>query len=268
MRTKGSTRPNEPARTAPASPVEPLSGPGPRQDLPADIAGLRRQRATARQFVRAVVEVRHCRPRHRPTRQPPRRWMSSCSARPASRHQPLPALRLQPTGDDGLSGPTAVQPNRPQQRRLRLAPRLHDLPKTTVNAEDCAGQSIAPKASLASLARGQATKTISDPGAGLCVALPRSPQTYPATPRIADAAVTAAPETLANPTHMAYRQHLSRIQTIPPNGHRPALSVCWSANSELAHAPAPASAAPPKVRNQCWRTRPNSIEARAKTARQ
>ena len=82
-----------------------------------------------------------------------------------------------------------------------------------MNAEDCAGQSIATEARRA---RGQAAKANSGPGARLRVALQRRPRTYPATLRTADAAATTAPDTLANPTNASYRRHLSLVQAIPP----------------------------------------------------
>ena len=118
--------------------------------------------------------------------------------------------------DDWLSSAAAVQPTRQQQhrqQRQRLVPRPPNLPRTTVNAEDCPGQSIATAARRAS---GQAAKANSGPGARLRVALQRRLRTYPATPRAAEAAANAAPDTLANPTHVAYRRRLSVIQTIPP----------------------------------------------------
>ena len=82
-----------------------------------------------------------------------------------------------------------------------------------MNAEDCSGQSLA---TVARRARGQAAKANSGPGARLRVALQLRLRTYPATPRTADAAATAAPDTLANPTNASYRRRLSLIQTIPP----------------------------------------------------
>ena len=82
-----------------------------------------------------------------------------------------------------------------------------------MNAEDCAGQSIATEARRA---RGQAAKANGGPGAGLRVTLQRRLRTYPATPRTADTGATAAPDMLANPTNVVYRRRLSLIQTIPP----------------------------------------------------
>ena len=75
-----------------------------------------------------------------------------------------------------------------------------------MNTEDFAGQSIAFKASRA---MGQAAQANSGPGAKLRAALQRRSRTVPATPRTVDAAATAAPYTLANPTNMAYRRRLS-----------------------------------------------------------
>ena len=82
-----------------------------------------------------------------------------------------------------------------------------------MNAEDCSGQSLATEARRA---RGEAEKANSGPGARLRVTLQRRPRTYPATPRTADAAASTTPDTLANPTNVAYRRRLSLIQTIPP----------------------------------------------------
>ena len=86
------------------------------------------------------------------------------------------------------------------------------LPRTTVNAEDCSGQSNATEARRA---RGSAAKANSGPGARLRVKLHRRPETYPATPQTADTAATTAPDTLANPTNASYRRRLSLVQTIP-----------------------------------------------------
>ena len=82
-----------------------------------------------------------------------------------------------------------------------------------MNAEDFTGQSTATKARRA---RGQAAQANSGLGARLRVTLQRRLRTDPATPRTADTAATAAPDTLANPTKVAYRRRLSLIQTIPP----------------------------------------------------
>ena len=64
--------------------------------------------------------------------------------------------------------------------------------------------------------KGQAAHANSGPGARLRVALHRRSRSVPATPRTADAAASTAPDTLANPTNVAYRRRLSQIQTIPP----------------------------------------------------
>ena len=82
-----------------------------------------------------------------------------------------------------------------------------------MNAEDCSTQSIATEARRA---RGQAAKANRGPGIWLRVALQGTPRTVPATPRTVDAATSTAPDTLANPTNVAYRRRLSLIQTIPP----------------------------------------------------
>ena len=87
-----------------------------------------------------------------------------------------------------------------------------------MNAEDCAGQSIATEARRA---WGQAAKANSGPGAGLRVTLQRRLRTYPAPPRTTDAAASTAPDTLANPTNVVYRRCLSLIQTIPPVACQP-----------------------------------------------
>ena len=82
-----------------------------------------------------------------------------------------------------------------------------------MNNEDFAGQSIATKARRA---KGQAAHANIGPVARLRAALQRRPRTVPATPRTADAAASTAPDTLANPTNVAYRRRLSPIQTVPP----------------------------------------------------
>ena len=82
-----------------------------------------------------------------------------------------------------------------------------------MNAEDFTGQSNATKARRA---KGQAAQANSGPGARLRVTRQRRLLTDPATPRTADAGATAAPETLANPTNVAYRRRLSLVQTILP----------------------------------------------------
>ena len=82
-----------------------------------------------------------------------------------------------------------------------------------MNAEDFTSQSTATKARRA---RGQAAQANSGPGARLRVTRQRRLRTHPAMPRTADTGATAAPETLANPTNVAYRRRLSLIQTIPP----------------------------------------------------
>ena len=114
----------------------------------------------------------------------------------------------------GLLAPSAkaFRPN--WQRRQRLVPRPHNLPRTTVNAEDCAGQSIATEASRA---RVHAAEVNSGPGARLRVALQRRLRTYPAMPRTSDAAAITAPGTLASPTNASYRRHLGLVQTISLN---------------------------------------------------
>ena len=121
----------------------------------------------------------------------------------------------------------AFQPNR--QRQQRLVPRLHNLPRTTVNTEDCAGQSIATEASRA---RGQAAKADSGPGARLRGARQRRLRTYPAKARTVDAAATAAPDTLAKPTHADYRRRLGHILNVPPvsnSPRRPYITHAWIA---------------------------------------
>ena len=85
-----------------------------------------------------------------------------------------------------------------------------------MNAEDCAGQSIATEASRA---RVHAAEVNSGPGARLRVALQL--RTYPATPRTANAAAAAAPDTLANPTNVAYRRRLGHIPNVPPVSRSP-----------------------------------------------
>ena len=82
-----------------------------------------------------------------------------------------------------------------------------------MNAEDFTGQSTATKVRRA---KGQAAQANSGPGARLRVTRQRRLRTYPATPRTADAGATAAPDTLANPTNVAYRRRLSLVQTILP----------------------------------------------------
>ena len=82
-----------------------------------------------------------------------------------------------------------------------------------MNAEDFTGQSIATEARRA---KGQAAQANSGLGARLRVTRQRRLRTHPATPRTADAGATAAPDTLANQTNVAYRRRLSLIQPIPP----------------------------------------------------
>ena len=91
--------------------------------------------------------------------------------------------------------------------------RANDLPRTTVNTEDCTGQSIATEARRA---RGQAEEADSGVAARLRIALQQWLRTYPATPRTADMAATTAPNTLANPTNASYRRRLSLVHTISP----------------------------------------------------
>ena len=82
-----------------------------------------------------------------------------------------------------------------------------------MNAEVCAGQSIAAKEGRA---RSQAAKADSGPDARLRVAMQRGREPALETPRTTDATATTATDTLANPTNVAYCRRLSFIQTIPP----------------------------------------------------
>ena len=88
-----------------------------------------------------------------------------------------------------------------------------------MNAEDFTGQSTATKVRRE---RGQAAKANSGPGARPRIALQRRPSTRPAPLRIADAAAVTAPDTLANPTNLAYRRRLNlNLNLIPPVASAP-----------------------------------------------
>ena len=98
---------------------------------------------------------------------------------------------------------------------VRSTPR-HRWPGLQPGWTDTVDRTSRSVAKVARRARGQAAKANSGPGARLRIALQRRLRTYPATPRTADAAATAASDTLAKPTNASYRRRLSLIQTIPP----------------------------------------------------
>ena len=80
-----------------------------------------------------------------------------------------------------------------------------------MNAEDFTGPSIATKARRA---RDEAAEANNGPGAELRLASQRSPRTHPETPLTTSATAVSGPETLANPTNVAYRQRFGLAPTI------------------------------------------------------
>ena len=73
------------------------------------------------------------------------------------------------------------------------------------------GRSIANEARRA---RDQAAKADNSPGTRLRIASQRSPRTDPKTPLTTSTAAVNGPETLANPTNVAYRRRFGLVSTI------------------------------------------------------
>ena len=80
-----------------------------------------------------------------------------------------------------------------------------------MNTWGSTGRSIAK---VARRACNEAAKADNGPGARLRLASQRSPRTHPETPLTTSATAVNGPETLANPTNVAYRQRFGLAPTI------------------------------------------------------